>query len=77
MIVPTKEWSGIADPPLRSHFGGVFESLNKIAKKSLKAIVGNAGLNGGELQTAFKEVESLINSIPLGYEGADPRDESV
>lgn len=31
------------NPPLGSHFGGVFESLIKVAKKTLKAIVGNAG----------------------------------
>ena len=65
------------NPPLGSHFGGVFESLIKVAKKSLKAIVGNAGLNDDELQTAIKEVEALMNSRPLGYEGADPRDEPV
>lgn len=64
-------------PPEGSHFGGVFESLVKVAKKSLKAIVGNSGLNDGELQTALKEVEALMNSRPLGYEGTDPREESV
>ncbi|PFX30008.1 hypothetical protein AWC38_SpisGene5247, partial [Stylophora pistillata] len=36
------KWSW--NPPLGSHFGGVFESLVKVAKKTLKAIVGNAGL---------------------------------
>ena len=65
------------NPPLESHFGGVFESLVKVAKKTLKAIVGNARLTDDELQTAIKEVEALMNSIPLTYEGADPRDEPV
>lgn len=65
------------NPPEGSHFGGVFESLIKVTKKSLKAIVGNAGLNDDELQTALKEVEALMNSRPLGYEGTDPRDEPV
>ena len=32
------------NPLLGSHFGGVFESLVKVVKKTLKAIVGNAGL---------------------------------
>ena len=63
--------------PLRLHFGGVFESLVKVAKKTLKAVVGNAGLTDDELQTAIKEVEALMNSKPLTYEGADPRDEPV
>lgn len=39
-------------PPLGSHFGGVFHSLFKVAKKSLKAVIGNAGLTDDELQTA-------------------------
>ena len=65
------------NPPLGSHFGGVFESLVKVAKKTLKAVVGNAGLTDDELQTAIKEVEALMNSRPLTYEGADPRDEPV
>ena len=37
------------NPSLGAHFKGVFESLIKVAKKSLKAIVGNAGLNDDEL----------------------------
>ena len=55
----------------------MFESLIKVAKKTLKVIVGNAGLNDDELQTAIKEVEALMNSRPLSYEGTDPRDEPV
>ena len=69
------KWSW--NPPLGSHFGVVFESLIKVAKKTLKVIVGNAGLNDDELQTAIKEVEALMNSRPLSYEGTDPRDEPV
>ena len=69
------KWSW--NPPLGSHFGGVFESLIKVAKKTLKVIVGNAGLNDDELQTTIKEVEALMNSRPLSYEGTDPRDEPV
>ena len=44
----------------------MFESLIKVAKKTLKGIVGNAGLT-----------EALMNSRSLTYEGADPRDEPV
>ena len=69
------KWSW--NPPLGSHFGGVFESLIKVAKKTLKVIVGNAGLNDDELQNAIKEVEALMNSRPLSFEGTDPRDEPV
>lgn len=65
------------NPSPGSHFGGVFESLVKVAKKTLKAIVRNAGLTNDELQTVIKEVEALMNSRPLTYEGADPRDKPV
>ena len=54
----------------------MFESLIKVAKKTLKVIVGNAALNEDELQTAIKGVEALMNSRPLSYEGTDPRDGS-
>lgn len=51
--------------------------LVKVAKKTLKAVVGNAGLTDDELQPAIKEVEALMNSRLLTYEGADRRDEPV
>ena len=88
-LVPAMDQEQIADnaasdgirwnrnPSLGSHFGGVFESLVKVAKKTLKAVVGNAGLTDDEMQTAIKEVEALMNSKPLTYEGADPRDKPV
>ena len=65
------------NPPLGSHFGGVFESLVKVAMKTLRTVVGNAGLTDDELQTAIKAVEAMMNSRSLTYEGADPRDEPV
>ena len=65
------------NPPLGSHFGTVFESPVKEAKKTLKATVGNAGLTDDEQQTSMKEVEALMNSRPLTYERAYPRDEPV
>ena len=65
------------NPLLGSHFGGVFESLVKVAKKTLKAIVGNARLTDDELEVAIKEAEALMNSRPLTYEGADLRDEPI
>ncbi|XP_022808257.1 uncharacterized skeletal organic matrix protein 5-like [Stylophora pistillata] len=45
--------------------GEVFELLVRVAKKTLKAIVGNARLALDELQTAIKKVEALMNSRPL------------
>ena len=48
-----------------------------MARKTLKEIAGNAGLNDDELQTAFKEVEGLMNARPLTCEEADPQAEPV
>ena len=55
----------------------LFESLIKVDKKTLKARVGNAGLNDDEFQTEIKEVEAPMSSRPLSYEGTDPRDKAV
>ena len=74
---PNKGIKWCWNPPLSLHFGGVFESLIKVAKKTLKVTVVNAGLNDDDLQTEIKEVEALMNSRPLCYERTDPRDESV
>ena len=49
-IVDNAASDGITwNPPLGSHSGGVFESLVKVAKKTLKAVVGFAGLTDDEL----------------------------
>ena len=43
------------NPQLGSHFNGVFESQVKVAKKTLKVTVGNAGLTDAKkMQTAKK-----------------------
>ena len=55
----------------------MFKSLVKVAKKTLRTVVGNAGLTDDELQTAIKAVEALMNSRSLTYEGADPQNEPV
>ena len=55
----------ILNPPAGPHFGGVFESLIKSAKKALGLILGNANITDEELLTASVAVEGLINSRPL------------
>ena len=65
------------NPPTGSHHGGVFESLIKSAKKSIRAILGNAGVTDEELLTAIVEVEGLMNSRPLTYCSDDPKDDPV
>ena len=57
------KWSW--NPALGSYFGGVFDSLIKVAKKTMKAMVENEGLDDNELQTAIKKAEALTNSRPF------------
>ena len=46
----------------------------KAAKKAIFAILQNADVNDEELLTAFMGAESLINSRPLTYQTANPKD---
>ena len=65
------------NPPLAPHFGGVFESTIKSAKRAISAILRDADINDEELQTTFVGVESLMNSRPLTTLSDDPNDEPV
>ena len=53
------------NPPAAPHFGGVFESMIKSAKRAIAAVLGSAEVNDEELETIFIEVESLLKSRPL------------
>ena len=64
----------IFNPPLAPHFGGVHEVMIKAAKKAIRAVLSNADVNDEELTTAFVGVEALLNSRPLTYQSADPKD---
>lgn len=59
------------------HFGGVFESMIKSAKRAIYAVLKDADVNDEELQTAFVGVESLMNSRPLTALSNDLNDEPV
>ena len=67
------KWS--FNPPSAPHFGEVFETMIKAAKRAIFAILGNAYVNDEELMTAFTGAESLINSRPLTYQSANPADD--
>ena len=54
------EWK--FNPPSAPHFGGVFESMIKSAKKALRTVLGDAEVNDEELHTAICGAERLINS---------------
>ena len=63
------------NPPYAPHFGGVFGTMIKAAKRAVMAILGNADVTDEELMTAFTGAEALINSRPLTYQSADPEDD--
>ena len=63
------------NPPLAPHFGGVHETMIKLPKKAIKAILGKADINDEELTTAMIGAEGLINSRPLTYQSANPADD--
>ena len=69
------EWQ--FNPPEAPHFGGVFESMIKSAKRAIYAILKEADVNDEELQTVFTGVESLLNSRPLTTVSGDVNDEPV
>ncbi|XP_065177328.1 uncharacterized protein LOC135807825 [Sycon ciliatum] len=62
------------NPPRAPHFGGVFESLIKTAKRGLTAVLGKADVTDEELVTAMCQVEGMMNSRPLTVVSADAAD---
>ena len=62
------------NPPGAPHFGGAFEALVKLVKRTLYRTLANASLSDEELQTAFCQAESMINSRPLTPLSSDPKD---
>ena len=65
------------DPPRVSHFDGFFEALIKSAKRAVAAALSDADITDEELLTAFTGAEGLLNSRPLIYQNADPKDEPI
>ncbi|XP_028414792.1 uncharacterized protein LOC114537879 [Dendronephthya gigantea] len=66
------EWK--FNPPSSPHFGGVFESMVKSAKKAMRAILGDADITDEELHTAICGAEGLLNSRPITYVSSTPDD---
>ena len=62
------------NPPGAPHFGGIHEAMIKSAKKAIYGVLGTSDVTDEELITAVAGVESLLNSRPLTYQSADPRD---
>ena len=55
----------VFNPPAAPHMGGVWERLVRSCKKALNVVLQNQVLTDEVLQTAFAEVEWVVNSRPL------------
>ncbi|KAI4901167.1 hypothetical protein NFI96_006003 [Prochilodus magdalenae] len=62
------------NPPAAPHFGGVWEREVRSIKEALYRTVGAQPVQEEILQTVLLEVESILNSRPLGYVSSDVAD---
>ena len=53
------------NPPCGPHFGGIWERLIRIAKRTILIILGSRKLTLDVFQTILTETESMLNSRPL------------
>jgi len=63
----------VFNPPLASHFGGIFEALIKSAKKAMNAILRSADITDEELITVVTKAEEMLNSRPLLVPNVDEK----
>lgn len=66
------QWHTI--PPRTPHFGGLWESAVKVAKRHLLRQLGNAVLLREDLDTILVQIEGCMNSRPLAPLSEDPND---
>ena len=62
------------NPPYEPHFGSVYEIMIREAKRAIYAQLKNAEVSDEELSTIIIGAEGLINSRPITYQSANPRD---
>lgn len=74
MIQRNLEWR--FQPPSASHFGGVFERVIRSVRKVLNGILREQPLklNDEQLNTLFREIESILNCRPLTEISDDKED---
>ncbi|XP_046406382.1 uncharacterized protein LOC124171284 [Ischnura elegans] len=61
-------------PPRSPHFGGLWETGVKSAKRHLLRVIGKAILTYEELTTLLAQIEACINSRPITPMSNDPND---
>ena len=61
-------------PPHAPHFGGLWESAVKSAKRYLLRVVGDTRLIYEELYTVLTQVEACLNSRSLSPQSNNPND---
>ncbi|XP_033097261.1 uncharacterized protein LOC117101394 [Anneissia japonica] len=62
------------NPPNAPHFGGIWEREIKSIKNAIKCCLKDRVVTEVVLQTVIVEVESLMNSKPLGYASSNISD---
>ena len=62
------------NPPTGAHHGGVWERLIRLVKKILTSVLKEQRLDEEALQTAFCEVEAIMNDRPITTVTSDPND---
>ena len=64
-LAPVMEWH--LNPPFAPHFGGAWERLIQMAKKTLLLILGSRKLTLEPFHTILAETEPMLNSRPLTH----------
>src|SRR5574343_1079611 len=57
------------NPPLAPHFGGVFETIVKAAKRALYATIGQSDLTEEDFRTAVSKITNMLGLRPIQKTG--------